>query len=45
MKFTPRQVDSETNINVTPTHPLKELAILLGGLVGSIVVVSPNSSI
>jgi Zn-dependent protease with chaperone function len=39
MKFTPRQVDPETNVNVTPTHPLKELAILLGGLVGIIVVV------
>jgi len=37
MKFTPRQV--ETNVNVTPTHPLKELAVLLGGLVGIIVAV------
>ena len=37
MKFTPRQVDPETNINVTPTHPLKELAVLLGGLIGIIV--------
>ena len=39
MKFIPRQVNSETNVNVTPAHPLKELAILLGGLVGIIVVV------
>jgi len=39
MKFTPRQVDPETNVNVTPTHPLKELAILLGGLVGLVVAV------
>lgn len=37
MKFTPRQI--ETNVNVTPTHPLKELAVLLGGLVGIIVAV------
>ncbi len=37
MKFTPRQV--ENNVNVTPTHPLKELAVLLGGLVGIVVVV------
>ena len=39
MQFTPRQIDPETNVNVTPTHPVKELAILLGGLVGIIVVV------
>ncbi len=38
MKFTPRQVDPETNINVTRTHPLKELAILLGGLAAIIAV-------
>lgn len=38
MKFTPRQVETDTNVNVTPTHPLKELAILLGGLTGIIVV-------
>jgi Zn-dependent protease with chaperone function len=37
MKFTPRQPAPDTNVNVTPTHPLKELAILLGGLVGIIV--------
>ncbi len=37
MKFIPHQI--ETNVNVTPTHPLKELAILLGGLVGAIVAV------
>jgi len=37
MKFTPRQLDPETNVNVTPTHPLKELAVLLGGLIGIIV--------
>ena len=30
MKFTPRQ--PETNVNVSPTHPLKEFAILAGGL-------------
>ena len=39
MKYTPRQVETETNVNVTPTHPLKELAILLGGLLGMIVIV------
>ena len=32
MKFTPRPVENETNVNVTPTHPLRELAVLLGGL-------------
>lgn len=30
MKFTPRHPD--TNVNVSPTHPLKEFAILAGGL-------------
>lgn len=30
MKFTPRH--PETNVNVSPTHPLKEFAILAGGL-------------
>ena len=39
MKFTPRQIDSETNVNVTPTHPLKELTLLLGGLCGITVLV------
>ena len=37
MKFIPRQ--AETNDNVTPTHPLKELALLLGGLLAIIVAV------
>ena len=30
MKFTPRQPG--VNVNVTPTHPLKEFAVLAGGL-------------
>ena len=30
MKYTPRRL--KTNVNVTPTHPLKELAVLVGGL-------------
>ena len=30
MKFTPRQPGA--NVNVTPTHPLKEFAVLAGGL-------------
>ena len=35
MKFTPRQPG--INVNVTPTHPLKELAILAGGLLTIVV--------
>lgn len=35
MKFTPRRLD--TNVNVSPTHPLKEFAILAGGLLAGAV--------
>ena len=35
MKFTPRQ--PESNVNVSPTHPLKEFAILAGGLLAIVV--------
>ena len=37
MKFTPRHPG--TNVNVSPTHPLKEFAILAGGLLAIAVVV------
>jgi len=33
MKFVPKEV-SEENVNVTGTHPLKELAMLVGGILG-----------
>ncbi|GAB6904729.1 conserved hypothetical protein [Desulfosarcina cetonica] len=36
MKFTPRQTG--INVNVTPTHPLKEFAILTGSLIALAVV-------
>ena len=36
MKFTPRHPN--TNVNVSPTHPLKEFAILAGGLLAIAVV-------
>jgi Zn-dependent protease with chaperone function len=35
VKFTPRH--PETNVNVSPTHPLKEFAILAGGLLAIVV--------
>ena len=35
MKFTPRRM--ETNVNVSKTHPLKEFAILAGGLLAIVV--------
>ncbi|BBO90870.1 M48 family metallopeptidase [Desulfosarcina ovata] len=37
MKFTPRHPG--TNVNVSPTHPLKEFAVLAGGLLALTVVV------
>ena len=30
MKYTPRRL--KTNVNVTPTSPLKDLVVLVGGL-------------
>ena len=35
MKFTPRHID--TNVNVSKTHPLKEFAILAGGLLAIVI--------
>ena len=35
MKFTPRRI--ETNVNVSKTHPLKEFAILAGGLLAIVI--------
>ena len=35
MKFTPRRM--ETNVNVSKTHPLKEFAILAGGLLALVI--------
>ena len=35
MKFTPRR--TETNVNVSKTHPLKEFAILAGGLLALVI--------
>lgn len=35
MKFTPRRI--ETNVNVSKTHPLKEFAILAGGLLALVI--------
>jgi len=37
VKFTPRQ--PQTNVNVTPAHPLKEFAVLAGGLLAIFVIV------
>jgi Zn-dependent protease with chaperone function len=37
VKFTPRHPDANGNVNVSPTHPLKEFAILAGGLLAIVV--------
>jgi len=37
MKYTPRQTDS--NVNVTPTSPIREFFVLLGGLLGIVILI------
>ena len=37
MKYTPRQ--TESNVNVTPTSPIREFFVLMGGLLGIVILI------